>query len=109
MTMVKQQAGTWEKIKSRVPACCYQCSIPFTFSRSHRCAVENLPGYIETFWKLRSNARPINLLISSFFETPAASQSIGYMLMAVKPGMVLISLKITSPSWDTKKSTRARP
>ena len=48
--------------------------------------------------KSRSNARSINLPISSFLEIPAASQSIGYMLIAVKPGMVLISLKITSPS-----------
>ena len=56
-----------------------------------------------------SNARSMRRSTSSGFEIPAASQSIGYILMAVKPGMVLISLKITSPSLVTKKSTRDRP
>lgn len=56
-----------------------------------------------------SNARSMRRSTSSGFGMPAASQSIGYMLMAVKPGMVLISLKITSPSLVTKKSTRDRP
>ena len=56
-----------------------------------------------------SNARPIRRSTSSGFGMPAASQSMGYMLMAVKPGIVLISLKITSPSFVTKKSTRDRP
>ena len=46
---------------------------------------------------------------SVFLSLPRAAKSIGYMLMAVKPGMVLISLKMTSPAAVTKKSTRDRP
>jgi hypothetical protein len=50
-------------------------------------------------------------LTSSFFARfPLASQSMGYMLIAVKPGMVLISLKdYLRPDEVTKKSTRASP
>ena len=41
---------------------------------------------------------------------PSCSMSLGYMLMGVKPGSVLGSLSITSPSpWRTKKSILVRP
>ena len=41
---------------------------------------------------------------------PSCSISLGYMLMEVKPGMVLISLMRTRPvPRSTKKSQRASP
>ena len=40
---------------------------------------------------------------------PVASHAFGYMEIGVKPGIVLISLTITSPSGVTNVSTRLRP
>src|SRR5690348_17646925 len=47
--------------------------------------------------------------ISSGYETPLASHSLGYMLIRVNPGIVLISLTRSSRSPRRKKSTRAMP
>ena len=55
----------------------------------------------------RANAASISLFSSSFSGRPASLQSIGYMLMEVKPGSVLTSLKTTrSVPFSRKKSTR---
>ena len=40
---------------------------------------------------------------------PDASKSFAYTLVAVKPGIVLISFTTTSPPGRTKKSMRAMP
>ncbi len=42
-----------------------------------------------------ASASWINWLMSSVHDTPLAVHSFGYMLMGVKPGMVLISFNIT--------------
>ena len=57
----------------------------------------------------RSSASAISRATRSVSCTPRAAHSCGYMLMAVKPGIVLISLKTTPPNYSQKKSTRARP
>ena len=59
-------------------------------------------SYLLKAWLIRSS-------ISCFLFTPLASHNIGYILMAVKPGSVLISLNTTVPSAFTKKSTRDKP
>lgn len=41
-----------------------------------------------------SNANSINLSNNSEYETPDASNNFGYILILVKPGIVLISLMI---------------
>ena len=57
----------------------------------------------------RSKASAISRSSRAEQERPQASHSFGYMLMEVKPGSVFSSLRMTSVSLRTKKSTRARP
>ena len=63
-----------------------------------------------SYSSLRVNASSISLSTSSSVSIPAALKSIGYILIEVKPGNVLISLKITLFVFSSrKKSTLERP
>jgi len=65
---------------------------------AHLHALDGTADRIDQIWVFslrrsarRSMARPIRRAINSFCDTPDASHILGYMLMAVKPGMVLTS------------------
>src|SRR5262249_37734364 len=58
---------------------------------------------------LRASARSMRRVTSSRGGMPLASHILGYIEIAVKPGMVLISFTSSSPSSRRKKSTRAIP
>ena len=57
----------------------------------------------------RLMAKSTSLSIKSGYFKPLCSQSLGYILMEVNPGIVLISLIITSPFSFKKPSTRPIP
>src|SRR5581483_432189 len=57
----------------------------------------------------RSTASWMSSSIRSAYASPLASHIFGYIEIGVKPGSVLISLRITSPSGVTNESTRERP
>src|SRR4051812_3106850 len=67
--------------------------------------------YLFRFFSLwRSNASSISLLINSVYSTPLADHNLGYILIAVKPGIVLISFTYSfSVFASIRKSTRANP
>src|SRR5712691_2789395 len=77
-----------------------------------------LNDFYRLYWFFRLSScrsRPnwISRSISSGYDIPEAAHSLGYMLMAVKPGMVLISFTeifrvlLGEPGY-IRKSTRAR-
>src|SRR5689334_21878716 len=106
-SMYKNLAGFQIGPSSRPPAgaAAAGCSDPYSLYQSFF-GLKVVKSLLRAL--CRPIARAISLSRSLAYGTPEASQSFGYMLMEVKPGIVLISLKITERG-VTRKSTRPIP